>query len=778
MSTAKSSETKRKDKPRKRADKLDVIEVLTRQRWLLAFLAMLGAVIGVAYAINAQVWYESRSEILIAEKSAGLKDDSTGQAMLDDATLANHMELIASRMIVGDAMKTHDLLELPSILSRLSDDQDSVDYVIEKLTLAKGGSGSARNANSLYVTFEHTDPEDTQRVLAAVMQRYEKFIVERVEQVMGLANNTVQRAKQEVEEELTEAEQEHLTARREAPLFFQGEGSSNVYQDRYRRLNDELLDLDIRESELRTRLKRVQATLGELKETEGDPDQLDRLAVIDGESLERLGVFAGLQSNSSNTAEFRAAMPVKMEEARTQITGLLRLNSERERLNAIFGPGHPRVIEIESQIDLVKKFLQENEMVAAASDATMDTELTTEGLLKAYVGFIHHDIATLTERRKELEYMVSDAESKAKELLAFEMKDLALVKKVGRQQQLYDTVIEQLRDLDTASGLSGFLYEFLEIPRLGEQVWPSMPLCGFGGFFLGLSMGIVLAFGAEFRDRRFRSAEELDNAIGMPNLGRVGKLNSIEMGVRGLIAAETSPNAEAFRLGRTVLLPKIRSGKLHTIGFTSPMQSDGKSTVTSNFAVCFGQLGLKTIVVDADLRRPSIDRYFSVAKTGGLCDVLEGSLELSDVIKETDASGVSVITAGSSTEQPAELLQTRVLDDTLEELKKSYDVVLVDLPPALAVSDPVVVMPRLDGGVLVVRVARARKDEVLNTIRRVESSGGEFVGCMLNAVGADGSFDGVGGYFGYYESDYTRGEKKNGRAVSERPNKKSSGERA
>ncbi|MEP2309195.1 MAG: chain-length determining protein, partial [Rhodopirellula bahusiensis] len=84
------------------------------------------------------------------------------------------------------------------------------------------------------------------------------------------------------------------------------------------------------------------------------------------------------------------------------------------------------------------------------------------------------------------------------------------------------------------------------------------------------------------------------------------------------------------------------------------------------------------------------------------------------------------------------------------------DLVLVDLPPVLAVSDPVVVMPRLDGGILVVKVANVRRDEVVNTLRRIGSSGGEMLGCMLNAFGAGKKFDSDGGYYGYYKSDYTR----------------------
>ncbi|MEM6363299.1 MAG: polysaccharide biosynthesis tyrosine autokinase [Planctomycetota bacterium] len=741
----------------KDAQTLDVFEILSRQRWLIAFLTLAGLVAGVSYALTSQEWYTSTAKVLINQRSAGLGGNTgTGTDVVDEDTLANHMELLGSRMIVGDAMQQYDLMELESIQPHVTESTDAVDYVIDQMELVKGGFGSAKTARSLNISLAHTDPQDAQTLLTAVMKRYEQFIVEQVEQVMGKANEMVNEAKAEIEKDLVAAEEEHLKSRQEAPLFFQGTGSSNVYQDRYRRLQDELLDIDIQESTVRTRLERVGDTLKEMEDSDNTIDNLDKLALIDSESLDRLGVFAGLQTNAANSAEFKAAMPAKMEEARTQITHLLSLNSEKQRLSSVFGAGHPKVQEIESEIQLTKAFLQDNQELANPATVLADNTLTPAGLLKAYVGFLQHDLAALTERRKELTFLAADAESKAKELIEYELTDMVLQKKIERQEALFEGIVKQLRDLDTASGLSGFLYEFLEVPRLGEKSWPKLPLCGLGGLMLGLFGGLFCAVANDVRDGRFRSAAELDEAIDLPSLGRVGKLNSIKQGIRGLIAVESSSDAEAFRLGRTVLLKEIRSGELGTIGFTSPMQADGKSTVASNFAVSFAQVGLKVLVIDADLRRPSAHQYFSVRKPEGLSDVLEGRLEAPEVIQETEADNVFVMSAGSDCRMPAELLQGDKLDHVLDWARDAFDVVLVDLPPVLAVSDPVVVMPRLDGNILVVKVASVRRDEVINTLRRVESAGGRFVGCMLNAFGSGKKFESDGGYYGYYKSDYTR----------------------
>ena len=770
MPAAKALSTQNKRRPApSEPNVLDIFEILGRQRWLIAFLAILGLIGGIAYALKAPIWYESNAKVLIAKRTAGL--DATGDAgtgMVGEDALANHIELISSRMIVGRALEENGLLDLESLRPLAAREVDATDYVIGNLKIAKGGDGAAKLAQSLNIAFAHTDPQDSRLILTAVMKEYERFIVSQVEQVMGRANELVQEAKSEIEDALATAEQEQLTARQQAPLFFQGEGSSNVYQDRFRRLQDEMLDLDIQESTLSTRLDRVDAVLTELDGSTDALDNLDKLALIDSESLERLGVFASLQMNASNTAEFKAAMPAKMEEARTQFTHLLRLNSEKQRLSAVFGAGHPKVQEVEREIVLTKQFLQDNENLSNPGGLVEDSSLTPESLLKAYTGFLKHDLAALSERRKELQFLIVDAETKAKELIEYELRDLVMQKNIERQEALFDSIVSQLRDLDTASSLSGYIYEFLEVPRDGEKVWPSLPICGIAGIVFGSCLGLILAFGSDLRDRRFRSAAELDQAIGFPNLARVGRVNSIGQGVRGLIATELSPDAEAFRLGRTMLLLDVKSGDLKTIGFTSPMQGDGKSTMTSNFAVSFSMVDLKVLVIDADLRRPSIHRYFSVDRREGLCELLEGSAELEDVIVPTSVDNVSVITAGSTPKLPAELLQASKLDEILETVQDQYDVILVDLPPVLAVSDPVVVMPRLDGSVLVVRVSRARRDEVVNTMRRIKESGGKMVGWMLNTFGAGGKFDGAGGYTGYYQSDYTRTPTRNGSASTKK----------
>jgi len=734
---------------------INLTQLISRQRWLITLVASCGFAIGVAYALHAQVWYESQAKVLVAERSAGLNNNSgTGTDVVDEDVLANHMGLIRSRRIVSEALEEYGLTDLPSVNRQLSGDADPIDYVIDKMSIVKGGDGSAKNAAIMNITLRHTSPQDTQDILSAIMKRYERFIVTQVEDVMGEAGKMIQEAKRSLEADLEAAEADHLASRQNAPLFFQGEGSSNVYQDRFRRLSEELLELDIQESTLRTRLERVRESLSQVDVDADVTDHLDKLALIDSDSLERLGVFAGLQVSASNSAEFKAAMPAKMEEARAQVTRLLELSSKRERLSAVFGSGHPKVRELSNEIDLVKDFIEKSKQNTTPESAFGSNAIKPDALLRAYVGFIQHDIATLGERRRELVALTSDAEVKAKELIEYELQDLVLQKKIARNEAIFDGIVGQLQELNTASGLSGFLYEFLEVPRLGKKVWPSLPICALGGLLLGCLGGMILAVAHDLRDSRFRTAQEVDDALGLVNLGHVGKMATIEEGIEGLIAAASSSESEAFRLGRTMLLPDIKSRKIKSLGFTSSMQGDGKSTIVANFAQAFSQVGLNVIVVDADLRRPSQHRYLNLDRSLGLADVLDGKLPLARSIQTTKIDSLSAIAAGKTPQKPSELLQDTNFDKAIAALTDHYDLVLVDLPPVLAVSDPAVVLPRLDAAILIVRVARIRREQLINALQRLQATGANLVGSMLNVVGTNKNFDTGGAYYGYYRNDY------------------------
>jgi succinoglycan biosynthesis transport protein ExoP len=735
---------------------LDLTSVIRRQMWLIASCVAMGVAAALIYCMNTTVLYESTAKVMVSQKNPRLATGVSGanqatDEMLNEDILANHMEIVSSRKIVEDALKGANLESLPSIAKHLDEQTDATDYVIEHLKLTKGGRGGAKDARSLTMKFQHDVPEDAKYVLSAVVREYQAFLGTQLESAMSSANNLVKQAQQDVEREIEKVEAEYVELRSSAPVLFQGEGSSNIYLDQFRRLNDEMLELQIQESAIQTRLKRVEDVLTKRDQSEvGDSkdDDFELLALIDSTSLERIGVFASLQMNSAKSADFLASQPVRLEEARTQYSHLLQLMSHEQKLRTDFAENHPEVVKIRGEIELVKEFIDNNsEQSSVAGEQEVNPELMT----KAYVGFLKHDLATIDEKQRELKILADAAESKAKSLVAFELKHESLKGQIERRQLLYDGIVEQLRNLNMASGVSGLVHVLLESPRLGAKVWPRLPLCGLGGMFLGLMAGLVLAIANDQLDKRFHSNKDFQDSIDIPIVGHIGRQAQLR-NIQGLMANARSMEAEEIRKIRTVLLPKVKAGELKTLMTTSPMSQDGKSTIQCSLAVSFAQLKIEVLLIDADMRRPSAHELLSVPLEDGLAEVLEGSLGPVDAIKPTKMKHLSIMSAGTSPLHPSELLESERFDELLETLSEQYQLILVDVGPVLAVADPCVISRMTDATLLVVR-PNITHEQIQDTMEHLRSVGAPLIGCVVNMYGAKG-FKTTDAYYGNYAQAY------------------------
>lgn len=742
---------------------LNLVEVFRRQFWLVAACTSLGMAFATIYWLNAEEWYESRARVLVSQKDPRLATSSapgmaaTQERVVNEDILANHMEVIRSPRIVDIALKRNNLTELPSIQDQIKgEDIDAGEYVISQLELTRGGEGRAKDARSLTIVFQHPNPEDAQTVLKAIVGEYQAFLGAQLESAMKSANLLIRRAQSDMEAEMAAAQQEYIDARRAAPVLFTGEGSSNVYLEQFRRVHEEMLEQEIMYSSMQTRLQRVKNALAEHREREESTpeDDMQMLSLIDSDSLERLGIFASLQVNSARSADFQASQPARNEKAQAEFSHLLSLMSEEQRLRSEFGDGHPEVAKVRQEIELVKNF------VADQSDKTdiawEDAEITPAMLLNAYVGFLENDLAAIEERRTELKTLAVDAESQAKALVEFELKDKVLQTAIQRKQLLYDSIVEQIRDLDTASGMSGYIHELLEAPEYGERVWPDLKLCGSAGIFLGLMIGLALALINDQIESHFRSPEEIDRLIDLPIVGRIGRINSGRRdGVAALVASELTAESEAFRFLRTMLLPRVKAGRLNRIAVTSPVPGDGKSTMIANLAAAFAKVNLDVLLIDADMRRPTIHRLMDTDNEHGLSEVLREEIPLDEALMLTDIENLSVLTSGRCPDNPAELLESDDFDALMERLNDRFDVVLIDVGPVLVVSDPCVVAKKVDGMIIVVRPSNDTKNQACDAVRRLRSVGTHLLGCVINTFGSGKEFEQAGGYYGEYSESYT-----------------------
>ncbi|MCI5726366.1 MAG: CpsD/CapB family tyrosine-protein kinase [Clostridium sp.] len=194
-----------------------------------------------------------------------------------------------------------------------------------------------------------------------------------------------------------------------------------------------------------------------------------------------------------------------------------------------------------------------------------------------------------------------------------------------------------------------------------------------------------------------------------------------------------SITAEAYRVLRTNIQYSSFDSELHTLAVTSAEPGEGKSTVAGNIAIAFSQSEKKTIIVDCDLRKPSLHKKFKISNTTGVTEVLIGKEKLEDTVYKF-SDNLDVLTSGKLPPNPSEMLGSKTMERLLEVLKEKYDMVILDTAPLQAVTDAQILSTKIDGIILVVRAEATKKDSVVAAKGLLDKVGANVVGTVLNGV--------------------------------------------
>ncbi|GGG76392.1 CpsD/CapB family tyrosine-protein kinase [Paenibacillus radicis (ex Gao et al. 2016)] len=207
-----------------------------------------------------------------------------------------------------------------------------------------------------------------------------------------------------------------------------------------------------------------------------------------------------------------------------------------------------------------------------------------------------------------------------------------------------------------------------------------------------------------------------------------------------------SPFAESYRVLRTNIQFSSVDTQFQVLMVASAQAGEGKTTVISNLAAAYAQEGKRVLLIDMDLRKPSLHYFFSQTNHKGLTSLLTGQLTTQDVVIQTQVPNLSLITAGPTPPHPAEMLSSQKMSQLMEELRRDYDIILVDTPPILAVTDGLLASVLCDGVILVVQASVVKKALVLKAKERLEHVQARIVGTVLNQLNRDDNLN--VGYYG------------------------------
>jgi capsular exopolysaccharide synthesis family protein len=712
---------------------------LLRIAWNHKALLLLGAAVGLTlgalnYLRKAPV-YQSAAQLLVINKRPPLAITGLDLQPLGapDDFAAAHLSVIKSRLVLDRTLQHLQKLDFPSL--RTFAGADPVAVLTDGLTVARDNREARSTANAvLNLTFNGPAADECPTVLQAVITSYKDFLEATYKDDRDSTLQEIKRVKEQLEVDLKQSKAAWAEFRQKTPFLPRGKDGFTVQQE-------SLADLERQRLALRALIAKQQARL----------DAIDQAMARHQDPTPLLGSPADL--TKADAPDPLAVARVAMD---AQLVPLL-LEERTKRM--YLGKDHPDVVTLRGKIQFIRDYFGPEQAAAVAAEEAASSPTVASRVEKLRQQLVEARRTEATLKK------VFDEEREAFQKLAGDIdKEDDLRMHINRTTDMLDALIKRLPDVDVAkdSPTGGYKTEVLVPPGAAVKVEPRAASTFGVALFLGLMLGLGLAWLAEVSDKSFRTPDEIRRRLKLPIVGHIPFLKPDEAAAQKARAGggvldpllctfyqSKSVHAEAYRGVRTALYFNTQGEGPQVIQVTSPNKGDGKSTMAANLAVSIAQSGKKVLVVDADFRRPRQHKIFGLTGQVGIAAVMAGEAELEAVLQATAVENLFVLPCGSRPANPAELLTSPRFAELLAALRGRFDFVVVDTPPLLAVSDPSVVAPRVDGVLLTIRVSKNGRPQAERAKEILVGLGAHIVGVVVNGVGRQRD--------GYEDGQYTYG---------------------
>jgi len=453
------------------------------------------------------------------------------------------------------------------------------------------------------------------------------------------------------------------------------------------------------------------------------------LSEMDPEALDQNVANFPTSSGGSNSAS------TELQSLRTQ---LATEQSNLALLTSKLGPKHPQVIASRTQIAEIQKQIKvsQNRVVAQAKETLIAAQ------------------ADEAQTRAALEAEKSEAYKLRDDLVEYQIRQ----REFDSNRNLYEGLVSRLETASVEAGLESTEIDIVDqaMPPPGPSMQPRSSFIIVNGAIAAL-LGIVLAFILESLDNGLRSVADIETVTGLHSLALIPRsrrtgvdLSNLSIAQRnvGALSNPKSQFTEAFRALRTSLLLSTAGSLPKVILLTSATPSEGKTTIATNLACVLAQNNVRVLMIDGDLRRPTVHHRLGLNGKVGLTSVLTGSATLEQAVQRLDElPNLDILVSGPVPPFPTEMLGSETMTKLLEQCRGIYTHIIIDSPPLLSVTDGVVLARDADAVVLIVRHGRSGKQTVRRGRDLLVRAGARITGIAINAV--DLSSPEYYGYYGY-----------------------------
>jgi succinoglycan biosynthesis transport protein ExoP len=403
-------------------------------------------------------------------------------------------------------------------------------------------------------------------------------------------------------------------------------------------------------------------------------------------------------------------------------------------LNKQFGPAHSEVVSASAQVE--------------------DLKAKVKGRVVGFLAGLEVKVASLEGSLKDLENEVEKAKqtdiTQAGTSRPYWEAKRTLEELMRFRQMLYVKMENETTDLKLPKTS---MVEIVDTAKPSIKPFrPNRVLNITLGVIIGLVVGIGLAFFIEYLDTSVKTIDDVERSLGSPVLGVIPQNVGIviEEGVE-------SPHAEAYRVLRTNLLFSRKDDKLNTIAVVSAGAGEGKSTTVFNLAAIFAQSGQRVLMVDSDLRRPTLHKMMKVTNNIGLTNYLLKQNSLEEVIQTTSLPSLDFMASGKLPSSSLGILSSTQMRELITELKQHYDFIFFDSPPVMGVSDASILASEVDMTLQVIQYRRYPQPMNIRAKQLIEKVGGNLVGIVLNNINMSQD-ESYYYYSGYYHDYYSKNE--------------------